>query len=302
MPVHTVTVRERQVTVMGTTAHIVLVGGSRAALAAAIDRLRDLERRWSRFLPDSEITRLNDRAGTPQRVSAETALLVGLAQEGWRRTAGRYDPTLLHALRAAGYADELPRRPLTDADVTSPPEHDADLCGRIVLDRHAETICLPAGGDFDPGGIGKGLAADLVAADLVAAGAAGVCVNVGGDLRVWGRGPRDARWRISTPAWDDRVLSLAAGAVATSGSTHRTWTVGGRRHHHVLDPGTLRPADSGISGATVVAPAAWLAEIYALATLLGTPSQALSDLRRWGVEGCIVETSGRVRTTARLLS
>ena len=285
---------------MGTTAHIVLVDGRRGALRAAVDRLRDLERRWSRFLPDSETSRLNAGAGTPQRVSAETALLVGLAREGWRRTGGRFDPTLLHALRAAGYDEGLPRRPLTGRDVAPAPEHDPDLCGGIVLDSDAGTVRLPAGAGFDPGGIGKGLAADLVTADLVASGAAGACVNVGGDLRVWGRGPREPLWRISTPAWADRVVALPGGAVATSGVADRTWTVDGRRHHHVLDPVTLRPSDTGIAGATVVAPAAWLAEVYALATLLSSPGRALADLRRWGVDGCIVETCGRVRATPRL--
>jgi FAD:protein FMN transferase len=300
MLLHSATVDERHVTVMGTTAHIVLVDGGRRAASMAIDRLRDLERRWSRFLPDSEISRLNDHAGSPQPVSAETALLVGLAQDGWRRTTGRYDPTLLHALRAAGYTDAVPRRPLTRGDVATPSDHDRDLCGRIVLDRRAGTVRLPATAGFDPGGIGKGLAADLVAGDLVAAGVAGVCVNVGGDLRVWGRGPRDGRWRISTPAWDGRVLALAAGAVATSGVTGRTWTVAGQRYHHVIDPATLRPSSTGIESATVVAPAAWLAEVYALAALLGSPEDALADLRRWGVDGCIVEICGRVRATPRL--
>src|SRR5918992_1365259 len=114
------------------------------------------ERRASRFLPDSEISRLNDRAGSPQRVSAETALLVGLAQEGWRRTDGRYDPTLLHALRAAGYTDAVPRRPLTHRDVTPHVVHDADLCGRTVCDPEAGTVCLPAAAGFDPGGDGQG--------------------------------------------------------------------------------------------------------------------------------------------------
>jgi thiamine biosynthesis lipoprotein len=300
MRLHSATVDERHVTVMGTTAHIVLVDGGRRAASMAIDRLRDLERRWSRFLPDSEISRLNDHAGSPEPVSAETALLVGLAQDGWRRTAGRYDPTLLHALRAAGYTDAVPRRALTRSDVATPSHHDPDLCGRIVLDRRAGTVRLPATAGFDPGGIGKGLAADLVAGDLVAAGVPGVCVNVGGDLRVWGRGPRDRRWRISTPAWDGRVLALAAGAVATSGVTGRTWTVAGQPHHHVIDPATLRPSGTNIESATVVAPAAWLAEVYALAALLGSAEDALVDLRLWGVDGCIVEIGGRVRATPRL--
>jgi thiamine biosynthesis lipoprotein len=298
--IRTITVREQHVTAMGTTAHIVVVDGGRRTMAAAVDRLRDLEQRWSRFLPGSETSRLNRHAGAPQQVSAETALLVGLAQEGWRRTAGRYDPTLLHALHAAGYTDAVPDRSTADVSIVAPPAHEPQLCGRIVLDRDAGTVCLPAAAGFDPGGIGKGLAADLVTADLVAAGVAGACVNVGGDLRVWGCGPRDNGWRIATPAWQDRVVALQAGAVATSGVTRRAWTVAGRRYHHVIDPATLLPSETGILGATVVAPAAWLAEVYALAALLSTPEEAIGDLCRWGVEGCIVEAGGRTRATPRL--
>jgi thiamine biosynthesis lipoprotein len=298
--IHTTTFREQHVAVMGTTAHIVVVDGGRRLVSAAVDRLRDLEQRWSRFLPGSETSRLNRHAGAPQQVSAETALLVGLAQEGWRRTAGRYDPTLLHALRATGYTDGVPDRPMAHVAVVPPPAHEPQLCGQIVLDPSAGTVCMPASAGFDPGGIGKGLAADLVTADLVATGVAGACVNVGGDLRVWGRGPRDGRWRIAMPAWEDRVVALHAGAVATSGVTHRTWTVAGRLYHHVIDPATLLPSDTGTVGATVVARAAWLAEVYALAALLTTPPEALGDLRRWGVEGCIVEAGGRTWATPRL--
>jgi thiamine biosynthesis lipoprotein len=283
---------------MGTTAHIVVVDGGRRALSAAVDRLCDLDARWSRFRPDSEVSRLNDHAGSPQRVSPETALLVGLAQDGWRRTSGRFDPTLLQALRAAGYTDGLPG----DAPVvvSPPPDHDPQLCGQIVLDRSAGTVCLPAGAGFDPGGIGKGLAADLVTAELAATGVAGACVNVGGDLRVCGRGPHEQRWRIAIPAWDDRVLAIGPSAVATSGITRRAWTAAGQRMHHLIDPVTRRPAESGIAAATVIAPAAWLAEIYSLAALLSTPERAIADLRGWHIEGCIVEVSGATRATARL--
>jgi thiamine biosynthesis lipoprotein len=267
-------------------------------LSAAVDRLHDLDERWSRFRPDSEVSRLNDRTGSPQRVSAETALLVGLAQEGWRRTSGRFDPTLLQALEAAGYTDRLPGDgPVT---VRPPPDHDRQLCGRIALDRRAGTVCLPAGAGFDPGGIGKGLAADLVTADLAATGATGACVNVGGDLRVWGHGPHATQWRVAIPAWDDQVLAVGPSAVATSGTTRRAWTVAGQRLHHLIDPVTRRPAATRIATATVIAPAAWLAEVYALAALLSTPQRAADDLRRWRVEGCLVDVDGGTHATSRI--
>ena len=72
-------------------------------LRRARARVEDLEARWSRFRDDSEITRLNDRSGRPTALSADSYLLVDHAVAGWRWTGGRYDPTVLRAVEAAGY-------------------------------------------------------------------------------------------------------------------------------------------------------------------------------------------------------
>ena len=69
----------------------------------AVAQLEALEAQWSRFRPDSEISRLNARPGVPVLVSATTFELIERAVDGWRLTAGRFDPTLLREVRAAGY-------------------------------------------------------------------------------------------------------------------------------------------------------------------------------------------------------
>ncbi len=282
---------------MGSAAEVTLVGGDTAALSTAVARLDQLDRRWSRFRPDSEVSRLTAAAGRPVPVSPDTVLLVELAQRGWHCTDGRYDPTLLAAVRRAGYTDDFAQLP---ADGPPPPGatgHDPRTCGRITIDADAGSVTLPHGAGFDPGGIGKGLAADLVSADLAARGIPGGCVNVGGDLRAWGRGPHDDRWRVATA---DRTLAVTDVGVATSGTGRRTWSMAGRRMHHLIDPATLEPADSGVTTVTVIAPAAWQAEVYALAALLAGPRRALPDLRRWGVDGLVVDDRGHVRATRRL--
>ncbi|MBW3605111.1 MAG: FAD:protein FMN transferase [Actinobacteria bacterium] len=284
--------------VMGSAAEVTLVGGDAEALSAAVARLHQLDRRWSRFRSDSEIARINADAGRPVPVSPETVLLVDLARQGWRRTGGRYDPTLLAAVRRAGYTDDFARL----AAVAAPPpaeaaDHDPGTCGRIIIDEGAGTVELPDRSGFDPGGIGKGLAADLVSADLATRGIPGGCVNIGGDLRLWGPGPRGDRWRVSAA---DRTISVTDAGVATSGTGRRTWVVAGRRMHHLIDPTTLDPANTGVTAVTVIAPAAWQAEVYALAALLSGPARACADLRRWGVDGLVVQDCGRVRASRRL--
>ena len=290
-------VLRRRFTVMSVSGEITLVDGTTDALDAAVERLRDLERRWSRFHAGSEVSTLNDAAGQPLRVSADTLLLVDLARQGWRRTGGRFDPTLLAAVQRAGYDDDLARLPETRTSLPATVGHHPMTCGRIVIDHDASTVCLPEGAGFDPGGIGKGLAADLVSADLVEGGVSGGCVNVGGDLRVWGPGPNDSRWRVTAA---DRTIAVTDAGIATSGTQRRTWRIAGRLMHHLIDPATLDPADTDVVAATVIAPAAWQAEVFSVAAVMGGVARARAGLRRWGVDGLVVDRRGEVHATDRL--
>jgi thiamine biosynthesis lipoprotein len=149
---------------MGSDGHVIVVGGRPGAARWARDRIRDLEARWSRFRPNSEISRLTAGAGTPQAVSPETALLVRRAVEAWHLSGGAFDPTVLGAVRRAGYVHSLDLGPIATRG--------ASLlltgCRDIVVD--GDLVGLPRGTGFDPGGIGKGLAADLVVAGCWPAG------------------------------------------------------------------------------------------------------------------------------------
>src|SRR5581483_1485033 len=100
---------ERRFRAMGSDAHVIVVGGPGGSggpgglAEAAQRRIDDLEQRWSRFIAGSEISRLNERAGTPMTVSPETAELVRRAIDAWRFSGGGFDPTVLGAVIRAGY-------------------------------------------------------------------------------------------------------------------------------------------------------------------------------------------------------
>ncbi|MFN8023940.1 MAG: FAD:protein FMN transferase [Acidimicrobiales bacterium] len=286
---------------MGTQVHVVVVGGDRGHLALARNRIDTLERRWSRFRHDSEVSRLNAAQGEPLEVSADTALLVALAQHAWRLTGGTFDPTLLHALHAAGYDrsfDEVRAGTATTPAVPArlpivrPLVTDVDVRGHLVT--------FPAGLGFDAGGIGKGLAADLTAELLVDAGATGCCVNLGGDLRVIGAGPAGAGWTIAIdePRTDEPVatVGLADGAVATSTALRRTWLSNGEPRHHLIDPVTGEPSASDVALASAIAGEAWLAEVLAKTALLRGTARAFDVFDR-DTAGLVVDHAGRVRTS-----
>ncbi len=287
---------ERHFRAMGSDAHLVVVGGPDGLLDDAVRRIEQLEQRWSRFIDTSEVCALNRRAGEDVAVSADTALLVRRAVEAWRLTGGGFDPTVLGDVIRAGYDISFERiaephgRPGSSLLVG---------CTDIAVD--GNIVRLPAGTGFDPGGIGKGLAADLVIDELTAAGAAGACVNLGGDLRVIGVNPDGQPWTVAVehPLLDEPIalIGLHSGAVATSTTLRRRWNVNGSDRHHLIDPATGQPSDSDLTHATVIAAEGWIAEVLAKAVLL-RGSQRAFDIIDGQAQALTVHASGAIRCTS----
>jgi thiamine biosynthesis lipoprotein len=283
---------------MGSDVHLVVVGGDDHLLDDAQRRVEQLERRWSRFIETSEICELNRRAGEDVLVSPETAVLVERAIEAWRMTGGGFDPTVLGAVVRAGYDisfDEMPE--------DRPESHTSLIGGCTDIRIDSCTVRLPVGSGFDPGGIGKGLAADIVIDELLAAGVAGACVNLGGDLRVAGENPHGDAWTIAIehPSIDEPValVGLHSGAVATSTTLRRRWNIDGVPRHHLIDPSTGEPSKSDLELTTVIAAEAWVAEVMAKAILLRGSVRAF-DIVDDGVQALTIDAGGAIRATPGL--
>ena len=282
---------------MGTDVHLV-VHGPVELVELGRELIDDLEHRWSRFLPDSEVSELNRRAGSWVSVSPATVELVSRALEGWRATDGAYDPTVLGDVIRAGYDRSFDQL----VDVAEPPASPLhrDAAG-VAVDREGGAVRLPSGVGFDPGGVGKGLAADLVADRISAEGAAGVLVNLGGDLRAVGWAPGGEDWTVDVdPASTGLALTRVAlrqGGLATSTVLRRRWRVGGRPSHHVIDPRTGAPADTGVVAATVVARTAWQAEVLAKAALTRPLDEAQRLVADIGADAVLVDEVGGLHPT-----
>lgn len=257
---------------MGTRAHVIVTDGSTGDLDFAERRIEQLEGRWSRFREHSEINALNRAGGAPVVVSRDTVQLLQRCVRGWRRTNGAFDPSIHDALVANGYD-----RDFSQIKSESPPctraVRPAPGLGGTVVDAEHRVVSLRPGVHVDPGGIGKGFAADLVCAELRARGRAGACVSLGGDVRVSGRAPDRDEWSISIEDPFDESHELARvaltdAAVATSSRLRRVWSQGDERIHHVIDPRTGRPADVPTAAVTVIARSGWWAEVTATNCLL----------------------------------
>ncbi len=256
-------------------------------------RLAELEARWSRFVGDSDISRLNAAGGQPVRVDPATITLLEAMMRGTVATDGNFDPTMLEPLVGLGYAASWHG----DAAVPLP----GGLSGRGVIagaavDKRLCTAQLPVGTAIDAGGIGKGMAADMICVELLADGARGVMLSVGGDVRVAGEGPVEGDWLIGVAdhtSSDVEVsqVRLAHGALATSGTLRRAWIgADGEPVHHVLDPRSQHPTVGTLQATVIAGSAAW-AEVFTK-VLMVRGSEGLAAVHAAGLAGRRVAADG----------
>lgn len=286
---------------MGNTAEVTVVDGTKDSHALAEQRLQDLEQLWSRFIPTSDISRLNTSGGMPTRVHPDTVTLIKYLVSAHEYSNGYFDPTLLPALVDLGYATSM-----TDPSMsTTLPTHHSAFAKALALTRVDDAECmiqLPVGITLDPGGLGKGLAADLVATELVASGVLGACVNIGGDLRCLGIGPNEEAWNIDIESpFDASViiekLAIHNGGVATSSTRAKRWHTQRGEFHHVLSPRTHTPlpenSGTAIQVTVVGAEAVW-AETFATAILVAGTTKGLALVQESHLAALVFLNSGDV--------
>lgn len=218
----------RTVYAMDTVMELTAYGGAEAALDAAEAELNRLDRLLARGDRQSAVYAYNHGADA----DAELSALIAEAEAVSAATDGAFDPYLGAVLDLWGFG--------------------SGAGAYRVPDGAALSAAPPL---LDLGGIAKGLALERVRDILAARGVTGAVIDLGGDVALLGRKPDGAAWRVAVRDPDGGylgVLETAGGAyVATSGVYERYFEENGVRYHHILDPRTRRPAESGTVSATV---------------------------------------------------
>lgn len=218
--------------------------------------LAAFEARYSRFIPDSLISRINDAAGLHAvDVDGADEELFGLCDYHHARTRGAFDPTL-GPLVLLWSGDRLSTRPPTPEEIATA----RALVGWRKVVRDNATIFLPQRGmSLDLGGIGKEWAVDQVCHLAARHDIHRYAVSFGRDIRVAGEPPEGGRWRLGLEhpgdperCWDG--VLLRDSALCCSGDYRRFVDLAGRRLGHILDPRSGEPANSGCHAAWVIAP------------------------------------------------
>ncbi len=282
---------------MGSPSEI-LIDGPVDLVRLGFSRLRQLERTWSRFLPDSELNRLQAWRGDWLECSDDLVAALQWCFQMYAETHGLFDPTIRISLEQLGYdrtfADivEQSSRPIDEPA----PVPASGLDGLQLSDNWAR---LTPGLSIDLGGIGKGLAADMVADELIAAGANSAYVSLGGDIHAAGEPVDERGWRVPLlhPMTGEAVdhHMLFSGALVMSTVALRRWRRGDAEFHHIIDPRSGAPADTDLIAVAVATQSAARGEALAKAAIIagsidGAVLLRSADVKAWMISDDRVHT------------
>ena len=239
-------------TVMDFTAY---GSGAKDALKESREEIQRLEKLLSRTDPDSEVSRLNAAPGAPVQVDPAVAALVSAAQRNCSVTGGAFDITIAPVVSAWGFTTDryqVPDQSQLDALLAE--------VGSQRITVSGNTVTLGADQSIDLGGIAKGYASDRVQEVYRACGVTSGMVSLGGNVYVRGSKPDGTAWRVgvkdpSGSADYLGILSLSDAFAITSGGYQRYFEQDDKIYHHIIDPATGYPAESGLISVTIVADA-----------------------------------------------
>lgn len=256
------------------------------------------EQRFSRFLPDSELSLVNRNAGSKVQVSPEFHRVLQDARELSIITGGLFNPLLLPALQQAGYAGSWPNPGEVDERINYQTRRVANITELTIGD---DWVRLPEQTALDLGGCGKGMVLDQLA-DYCAGKVQGFWFSLGGDIIAAGLDASGQPWELGIEkaqnASQPTGLVTSDGsriAVATSGIIARAGVKNGKLWHHLIDPRTLMPAETDVLTATVVSPQAVLADVYASCAVILGAGKAIPFLKDQNIRQAMLQTdSGNV--------
>jgi thiamine biosynthesis lipoprotein len=272
----------RSVYALGTLCTINLYDkGTDALYARLAERLNQIEAVFSVSRATSEIALINQNAGIgPVAVSEEVLYVLDKACYFAGRTNGAFDPAIGPLVQLWGVATDDPRVPGQEEIGRLLPLVDYR---KISYDMSARTVFLSEKGmALDLGAIAKGYAADELVKIIAEAKLPRALIDLGGNVYVYGRKPDKTAWRVGVknpeaPDGEPAIrLDIDSSSVVTSGAYERFFMNNGRRYHHILDPKTGYPAQSGVLSSTIVSQSSLAADALSTSAFVLGQDKALA--------------------------
>ena len=272
-----------------------------AAASILHEELDRIDRVTSRFRSDSELTALNEAAGTETAVTVSADLIEAIivALRAASLSNGAVDPTVGKAMCLIGYDRDIDQ--IYPGVPGRPPEPSPIPGWRSVeVDADRSTVRLTGGTLLDLGATSKAFAADRAARDITARLGCGALVSLGGDIAI--SGVPTVRFDVGISEVPDdepcpMAVTLGPGGLATSGTGARRWLLGDRSVHHLIDPTTGLSVETCWSTVSVAARSCVDANTASTASMIkGT--DAVGWLESLGLPARLVRSDGSVVTVA----
>lgn len=283
---------------MGTVNSITVFEKADEALTAAKNRVTELHRRLSAYADDSEISAVNRNAGiSPVQVSADTFALIERAMQNSETTGGCFDITSRPLSQCWKNTIKSGRMP-DEASLLQ--AHESVNYQDIILDRKKRTVMLKhKGQQLDLGGIAKGYAADEVRRILQEYDVQNAVINLGGTVINLGS-TRTVGLQTPFAPNGEHFAALQIGdstAVVSSGVYEQWGSIDGKRVHHIVDPRTGYPSDSGLTGVTLIGKNAEEQDALATAVLILGAAGSIEMLREREISAVFITDNRQIFVT-----
>ncbi len=253
--------------------------------------IHGFERRFSRFLSDSELSHVNEEAGSEINITPAFHDFLVVSQQYSEQTDDIYNPLVLPALQQAGYVGSWPAVTVIKSDLDYRQRRPTTQSEAIILTQ--TTVRLPADSAFDSGGIGKGYLLDQLADLLDTKHVKHYWLSLGGDIICAGFNSEDQPWKvgIADAEANDKIVRTITNstgerlAIATSGTTKRR----GIDWHHIIDPHTGKPAVTEVLTATVISASGVSADIYAKYLVILGVEAAQKAINQQHITGALLQ-------------
>ena len=245
--------------------------GTKKLYDEIFERLAQIEKEFSATLPDSEISQINSMAGiSAVQTNEEVLNVMDFALKTAWISDGAFTPAAGPLVDLWGINTDHQRIP-SQAEINKALEL-VDF-GCVGLSRDS-VFLRKAGMKVNLGGIVKGFAADEVCKILKKHNVKKAVVDLGGNIYVYGKKSDGSKWTVGIKNPDSPSsapllrLCINENSVVTSGSYERFFEADGKKYHHIFNPATGFPADSGIVSATVISPSSIAADALSTATFV----------------------------------
>ncbi|NCB50386.1 MAG: FAD:protein FMN transferase [Clostridia bacterium] len=276
-----------------------------AGLEAAENTINSLNAMLDPERTDSIVYALNSAQGETTPVSDEITEMIDIAKTVYDRTGGALDLTIYPLVKLWGFIDSnyyVPTEEEREAELQN-------LCfDDVVVDGTAGnyTVTMPSFAQISFGASAKGCTSDEAIAAMREAGVQSGIMSLGGNVQTLGTKPDGSNWNVAIQDPDDTgdyagILSVGETAVITSGNYQRYFIQDGVLYHHIIDPATGAPSESGLKSATIVCESGAMADCLSTAMFVLGEEKALEYWRTYGgFELILITDDNRVICTSGL--